>query len=600
MGRKKGKLTWRQKEVLICIYWRKKNFSTAKFGDLLGDLGVAFATLADHIKALRDRGLVNIDKEPRNMGYNDKIYLSPEGDDSAESILKSLNMNVNKSLKEICDKLLNTSFDRKSSTSALGFHIGASDYSRCFTDLISRDVTEPVLTSITMYTELDGKLNSILETNKDLYRALSRSKLNLEIRNARIGAITIPVAFREKTTIGELKTILSDSWSWLGMVSSSSVSRYMQESMSMGLIKEDNNFIRSMGATVTDTIARLADKTNLAFKNAMSLAPKASLVVFRESFKMPTEEDLLYPQKSDIRLGWAEELYSASSNKSKYYEITSNALTILKDKTQIIEEYEGRIIPTTLLRTIRENREMKTEFDTILKNADQENIVAKVLILINAKPGITTRDLLYEFKKRSFLDFNIKYVEDIVEKLCNKNLIYIASNTHDKSLRMLYSFAHLPHLIGEDISIKHANTLVRTYEPHLLSELESSFTNDEKKNLNEIISKLNKNKTLSFDEIEGYGKKFSRKMMLFVASQLNPILDISVDENYIKPKNAEIEKIMLGTLQYSLIARDKAFGVYSGMLASLVDASQLKNINKVEEQANELKTILLQRKISDY
>ena len=118
--------------------------------------------------------------------------------------------------------------------------------------------------------------------------------------------------------------------------------------------------------------------------------------------------------------------------------------------------------------------------------------------------------------------------------------------------------------------------------------------------MNEIISKLNKNKSLSFDDIEEYGKKFGRKMTFFVASQLNPILDISVEENYIRPKHAEIEKIMLSTLQYSLIARDKAFGVYSQMLASLVDSSRLKNIDKVDAEAQELKKILLQRKITDY
>ncbi|HWQ20977.1 MAG TPA: hypothetical protein VN455_14450, partial [Methanotrichaceae archaeon] len=60
-------LTWRQKQSLISIYWRIKNFGSATFSDVVGDVGVAFVTMAYHLDALNDKHLIQCNKKPINM-----------------------------------------------------------------------------------------------------------------------------------------------------------------------------------------------------------------------------------------------------------------------------------------------------------------------------------------------------------------------------------------------------------------------------------------------------------------------------------------------------------------------------------------------------
>ena len=62
-------LTWRQAQALLSIYWRSKNYGKVMVKDLVGDLGVAFVTLFDHLKALRDKGLIVLPREPRNLDF---------------------------------------------------------------------------------------------------------------------------------------------------------------------------------------------------------------------------------------------------------------------------------------------------------------------------------------------------------------------------------------------------------------------------------------------------------------------------------------------------------------------------------------------------
>ena len=67
-----------------------------------------------------------------------------------------------------------------------------------FEELVEKNPLEPILTTISMYNELDNQLNLIRIKDPKEYTHLSRVQLNLEIRNGRLASLAIPVAVRNQ------------------------------------------------------------------------------------------------------------------------------------------------------------------------------------------------------------------------------------------------------------------------------------------------------------------------------------------------------------------------------------------------------------------
>jgi len=69
------KLTWRRAEALLCIYVRIKNYTFAKYEELVGDMGISFNTLPTHILALEEMKLVApLSKDPKSQPFGMKIF----------------------------------------------------------------------------------------------------------------------------------------------------------------------------------------------------------------------------------------------------------------------------------------------------------------------------------------------------------------------------------------------------------------------------------------------------------------------------------------------------------------------------------------------
>jgi DNA-binding transcriptional ArsR family regulator len=599
-------LTWRRLEAICCMYWRIQNYSFVKYEELVGDMGVSFNTLPGHLIALKEMGLVDFPKDPKSQPFGMELKLTTEGIKVAVDTFLKINATKNTSLPTIQEQLRNLLIKSTESKDALfgpvqlGLNLARnSAFSKTFNELIITNPTEPVLTSIAMYTELDGKLNAIKKSQniaeKKLYENLSKSQLNLEIRNARIASIGIPLAMRKQMTKQELDNILSESWVWQDLVDRKSLERYYQESMSTGLMQYDGQYVRSLKPSATDTINWLAQKTNWAFQNNLAYAPKANLVVYRESFKFPTAEELLNPELND-KLDWSAKIQQMSSNKSTYKTQMLNSIEILKDKTGILEEFENHLVPSTTLRRIKSNSEIEKEMSLFLKTQDE--LIPSILLIINAKPGITIFDLSNEIRSKAGpFSISTNIIEDIIEDLTRKNLIYQARGRDiNKKLTKLFSFTQIPYIDSN----KNANAYIKNYEPYILSEITSTFNPKEREILNKIITDITRRKKLSFDDLEReYGdKEFNRKFLRFIHI-LEPMLDI--ENNEIKlTKGSDVEGVLMGTIQYALLAKNDALNVYADAISNVVNKIKSLSSDKIKIESDQFKQEYIQRKLKDF
>lgn len=338
--KKDENLTWRQKQSLISIYWRINNFGNATFSDVVGDIGVAFVTMAKHLSALRNKQLILCRCEPINMTFKDEVTLTEHGSQIVKDFLNKENLSINNPLDLIFNKL-KINFENIAYSPLIGFNLNTqATFSKAFNQLIkNKNMTEPVITSIALYTELDSQLNLLRISNHKKYLSLTQSKLNIEIRNGRLSSIAIPVMLRGQMPYKELMNILETSWSWLNTVRNRQIYRYMNEATSIGLIQQNGGFITSLKPSATDNVSWLATKTGDTFLNTMSIAPKASLLVFREAFNYPTEEELLSPDNSNLT--WAQKVYDEIPSHDIYTNSIKEAIEILVDDAKIIERLEG-------------------------------------------------------------------------------------------------------------------------------------------------------------------------------------------------------------------------------------------------------------------
>jgi DNA-binding MarR family transcriptional regulator/hemoglobin-like flavoprotein len=589
LNRKTLDLTLRQSQVLVLTAQKTQNYGLCKFSDLLADTGVAHATLADHLAALQRDGYIQTpsDKDgnqrpPRNLSAPDPIQITEEGKKVAMGIVSSLNATYNELPSTIFEKL-KKEYEPKWIQRNL-FGTKNTSFAKAFEELVERNPLEPVLTTISMYNELDTQLSIIRRRDLNEYVTLSRAKLNLEIRNGRLASIAIPIAIRNRTKLSSMKKMLCDSWSWAGTVSSVSTKRYWAEATSLGLVQVVGNSVQSLKHNTIDTITWLARKTHFTFINTIPTAPKCSLVLFRESFRLPTEADLLDPNKSDKHLEWLQFIYDNMGDKSDYIDAVTEALSIIKDRTNLVQDYEGSIVPTTLIRLISEEPELKTVFDKMLK--DKHTVTAQLLRAISAKPSISLAELKADISKEG--RHSKEDIEETIYELASKNLIHMAnSRSASKESTKLFSFIHVPYLYSKRTNdAKEANALLRGMNPYLLQQVKELFSSEEDgEAVVDTLRGLTMKKEIYFDDLgREYDKTFERKMFRF-ALDLEPFAQIKPDQSgfALNEDKAGLNDIIINSLIYSTIARNDALDVYASAISGLAERDTSWSIEVIDE-----------------
>jgi hypothetical protein len=601
------KLTWRQKQTLFSVYWRIKNFGTATFSDVVGDIGVAFITMSEHLKSLQDKDvIVKGPKPPINMNFDDKLELTEYGIKTANDELYKINSSINDSLDLIFDRL-KSEYEKEGHVKSTGFNLNSNSFSKAYSNLIqNKNLTEPVITSIALYTELDSQLNFLRMDKVDkklnpVYSSLTQHKLNTIIRTGRLSSIAIPIMLRGQVPSSEVRNILEDSWTWLNTVQNKQIDRYMNEASSLGLIKQNAGVLSSLKPSATDIIYWLATKTGDALINTTNPAPKASLLVYKESFNLPTVDQLLSPYNSNLE--WAQQIYD-DTPKDVYINSVNEAIDILVNKAKVVDKLEDgdRLVPRTIYRQVNEGNDIKIAFDTILKfSDDEENTVATILLSIIANPGITIQGLHNKIKLSTNIE--AKQLESVIMSLTGKGLVHIARSLYSKDLNTvkLYAFSHIPHFENSSSSndeniVGEANAVIKGMEPWILSSIKDFFpSDDEKTGLYKILSYLLKEKEISFDDIEDKtNTKLSRKIGAW-SYTLKPFIESDEDFSLIKLPDSRLGEMILDTLQYSLLTANESMHIYNSVMSNFV-SKDWNLMNRIEEDATILKQAFLKKK----
>ena len=161
-------LTLRQAQALLCIAYRKNTLKIVKASNLITDMGVAFATLADHLGALKKKRYIETGaKFTRNLEYSDLIILTEMGEAVATQFMKRIGATYgNETIPAIFERLKEkydpTPKPATSYETDLNFNIlntRTSSFAKAFKKLVLENPAEPVLTCIDMYTDLDSQLS---------------------------------------------------------------------------------------------------------------------------------------------------------------------------------------------------------------------------------------------------------------------------------------------------------------------------------------------------------------------------------------------------------------------------------------------------------
>jgi len=595
---KRNNLTLRQAQALMSISYRLNVFGFVTLGELISDMGVAFATLANHLERLQKQGLITTpdNNRPHNLAFQDKIQITPQGEITAQKFLAELELpNYNNcNPASIFEKLRNR-FEKVQSVQLDLFlnSTTTASFAKAFEKIVAKNPTEPILTAIAMYTDLDSQLSLMKLRDRKKYKILSSAKLNIEVRNGRLASMAIPTALRAPSSLkaSDLWRILENSWSWMGTVDRRSRNRYWQEANSLGLMQANGELLTSMKPTAIDTISWLANKTHFTFINTIPIAPKCSLVLFKESFNFPTLDDLYNPQNAN--LPWLSSIRENMQDKSDYIKTIKDGLRLVMDDVSLLQLIGDRVIPSTVIRMMSTNSEMTDRFNTLMKNDSTQ--VAKILIAISAKPGITVQDLYSELKNKSAYPLNLDDVWQSISILATNKLVHYAnSKSVESESTRLFSFIHLPYIDRGKGELDETNAVLRGIKPYLLQLLTELFeTKPERDAAKATISNLMNGQTVLLDEVEReYDATFMRKMLVFCRST-EPFVKLDSKFNMLtlNQNNFAINKILLDSLLYSLVTQDEGMGIYATTIANLVEkdapwASRVEN--EVKALTNEL------------
>ena len=598
-------LTLRQAQGLISIAYRKNVLGIVKLGDLITDMGVAFATLANHLEALQKHRYIRTPKDtrPHNLSFSDEITITAGGEVVAQRFMESINALYSNSTPATLFEKLREAYKPKTPK---GYQIDlffqktrTATFAKAFEKLVVQNPTEPVLTSIAMYADFDSQLSLMKSKNNKKYKLLSTAKLNLEIRNGRLASIAIPTAIRGTTSLTELGRILANSWSWLGTVDLRSTKRYWQEAMSLGLLQVNGDLTTSMKPTAVDTISWLASKTYFTFINTIPIAPKCSLVLFRESFKFPTEEDLMNPQNASVELPWLRSIWDNMANRSDYIDTIKEGLRIVRDDANLLQTYEGRIIPTTVIRKINSIPDLRIRFRTIMKRSD--TIIAKILIAITSKPAISIYELYSDLAEKAKHKLSMDDVWQTVSILATNNLVHLAnSRSVLKDSTRLFSFIHIPFLASETINRDETNAVLRSIKPYLLQLIKELFvTLEEREAVYNVFNDLMKTEHIDLDSVEKEYGKTIRAKLLVLGRSIEPFVTIDTDYRglNLNRHNIALNKILIDSLLYSTLTQNEGLEVYSQTISTLVEKDK-PWVAEVEDEVKSLTSALIQQTIN--
>jgi DNA-binding MarR family transcriptional regulator len=603
MVRKKNNLTLRQAQALLSASYRTKTLGLVTVGDLITDMGVAFGTLANHLKMLKKHGFIETpdDETPINLLFSDKLTVTPCGETTAQTFLRSVKSNY----QDCTPKSLFTDLRKYYEPSGIQLDLFLNktvSFAKAFEKIVAKNPTEPVLTSIAMYTDLDSQLSVLQSRDNPKYQILSTAKLNLEIRNGRLASIAIPTALRAPSSlrIGELWRILENSWSWMGTVTTRSAKRYWQEAAQLGLMQVNGELLTSMKPTAVDTIRWLAEKTYFTFVNTIPIAPKCSLVLFKESFSLPTEDDLFNPQNSSVDLPWLSDIRSDMVYKEDYVETIKIGLKIMMEDANLLQKEGNRILPTTYIRRMTENSEIRQRFTAMLNNDDSR--IAKILIAVTSKPALTVGELYQDLVAKSPATHKPSFddVKEAISILATNNVIsYANSRSVDDASTRLFSFLHLPYIISDNEHKGEINAVLRGIKPYMLQLMKELFeTKDEREKIKDIFTDLLEKREIAFDDIEREHGKTLMKKLLIMGRSLEPFVRLDSEYNRLQlnQNNLILNKIFIDSLLYSILTQGDGMSAYNSTIADLVEKDKPLT-DQVEAEIKSWMTTLIQQNV---
>ena len=181
MNERAPKITIRRAQVFLSVAMQLNVFHRAKFSSTLGDVGVAPSTLNTHFKNLEKLGLIKIN----GTSDNADIVLTDAGNAKSNELMLKLGFSYSDPYKSVYDKLnasiesrlFNKSKNRKSSTilsfldeNYIQISTSLSGFSSGFNEIILNNPSEPVLTSMLLYSALDGRFEIIRKENQEVYK----------------------------------------------------------------------------------------------------------------------------------------------------------------------------------------------------------------------------------------------------------------------------------------------------------------------------------------------------------------------------------------------------------------------------------------------
>ena len=396
--------------------------------------------------------------------------------------------------------------------------------------------------------------------------------------------------------------MLAGSWIWPGTVASRSNRRYWQEATYLGLIQVNGSSVTSIASSPVDTLRSLASKTNFTFINTIPIIPKSSLVIYREAFEFPTEEDLFHPENSRLQLKWLNAIREGMNDRANYDLTVMEALRVLRDDANLLKNYKGRIIPTSLYKRIHSADDLEPMFNSIMDHQDSN--LANILIAINQKPAITTYELWNDINNNpnAKRKMTIEDAWNMVSYLIPENLVQAAgSHSVTKENTSLFSFLHVPVLEQKDLNTKKTNAVLRNIKPYLLHVVKELFTTtEERKAVYAIYGDLIKNGEVEFEQIEkDYDKPISRKIAV-TSKLLEPF--VALNKEYtrlsLNQDTVGLNKVLLDSLLYSVLTTlNEGLLIYNNAISALVekDKAWSKDIDKATKSVSDITTSLLDR-----
>lgn len=595
---KPPRLSLRQAEVLVAIYWRYYNYGVVKVRDLVGDIGVAFSTLFDHLKNLRNKGLIDIPsgKKTMNLGPNDTVILTDLGRKLASELLLKCGVSEKDVLAKVLDSIRRLYETKKKRHYMMYGLSNKAIASNIINKLFDNNPTEPVSTTLAMYSDLDPQLFLLRHSDKEEFVKLSRVLLNVGIRIGRIASIVIPVGLRSSIREDRLRDILDKSWSWPGIVPSSTRMRYFIEASSMGLIHKQGPYVRTVNPTIPSMLEWLSMKTLGVFKNTIRTVPKASIILYRELFKFPSIDDIYNPRKAD-RFDWLT-LLRENMDYETYRTIMRDTLIVLKDKAGVVYEYENILIPATLYRTLEKASDIKDTFLNLVKYARDGNMTASILLTIHANPGISLSELKTKIRDAAGKRISERELKDAITHMVEAGLVYIAQ-PYGSTSEYLYTFTHIPFLTEKNKHAREANAIMRNIKPWILSGIKEKFNHQERMELAQLIEKLALKRKIGLTDIETeYGRKFFIKLLMWLET-LHPFIIVDPDNDILSiNRRSKIAGLILDVLHYSILTGNEALGMYAPTLSEMIEKAELSKriLKEAKLIKEELTTKLLKKK----